>query len=61
MAPPYISRSAYNYFNLDAPYFDHALPDAGDEQIPENEPELPPQDDGEFPQGIEAFFHGISA
>jgi beta-lactamase class A len=55
-----ISRIVYNYFNLDAPYFAENLPEAGHEDVPESEPEPPPQDDGEIPQGIEAFFHGIS-
>jgi beta-lactamase class A len=51
-----ISRSVYNYFNLDAPYFGNALQEAEEEEIPENEPEPAPEDDGEFPEGIEAFF-----
>lgn len=56
-----VSRAVYNYFNLEAPYFENALPEAGDEDIPETEPELPSQDDEEFPEGIEAVFQGISA
>jgi hypothetical protein len=56
-----VSRAVYNYFNLDAPYFENALPEAGDEDVPESEPELPPQNGEEFPQGIEAFFQGSSA
>ncbi len=56
-----VSRAVYNYFNLDAPYFENALPEAGNEDVPESKPELPPQDDEEFPLGIEAFFQGISA
>ena len=50
-----VSRSVYNYFNIDAPYFEDKVPEAGEEEIPEKEPELPPGDDGELPQGIEAF------
>jgi len=54
------SRAVYNYFNVEAPYFDGVMPEAGEENDTESEPELPPRDDGQFPPGIEAFFQGIS-
>ncbi len=49
-----ISRAVYNYFNVDAPYFKDASPESGNEEIPDIEPETPPADGGDFPQGIEA-------
>ena len=49
------SRIVYNYFNVDVPFFGDAQREGGEGEEPEIEPELPPQDGGEFPQGIEAF------
>ncbi len=50
-----ISRSVYNYFNLDAPYFGNALleDEKGDEI--EVTPEPPVENGNELPEGIEAF------
>ena len=55
------SRIVYNYFNIDAPYFADALREGEEGEVPENEPEIPSQDGGEFPQGIEAFRHSKQA
>ena len=51
-----VSREVYNYFNVDAPYFGQPLEDrAGNEGEPAPIPEPPAEDDGELPEGVEAF------
>ncbi len=52
-----ISRAAYNYFNLEDPYFDDSLPEI-EEEVPYVEPDPSPEGDQEFPEGIEAFTFG---
>ena len=53
-----ISRTVYNYFNLDAPYVGRDLPEEESEEEGETvepTPEPPAEDGEELPQGIEAL------
>ena len=50
-----ISRSVYNFFNLDAPYFGEPLLEGEEGDELEITPEPPVEDGGDLPQGIEAF------